>query len=230
MTHRHRTRDRRTIRLAGYDYTQAGEYFITACTHGRQCILGAVSDLRFYPSDIGNIVKRCWDAIPEHFPNARGGMIQIMPNHLHGIITIRPRTNHVGAGHVQPLHERTKQHLPQFQRIAPGSLGSVIRSLKAAVTKESREKSLVSDGPLWQRNFYDHIIRDDISQFYVERYIEVNPLLWRLDVENPGIAGDETNLDAIRNALRDELHFDPASIEYITRNEIEYRAWRSANA
>ena len=239
-------RDRKSARLRGYDYSGPGDYFVTVCTHKRQCILGEIVDMCFCPSKLGMIVRQCWEAIPEHFPRVQVGVFQIMPNHIHGIVSIRPDvksvgTRHgasadgtadgiasVGAGHVQPLQKGPGKSRPaQFQHVTPGSLGSIVRSFKAAVTKAARESLEISRQPLWQRNFHDHIIRDDISYFLTEQYIELNPLYWHLDIENPHAIDDENSIEELRNILVNQMHFDHRAIEYLIQNEIDYRVWRN---
>ena len=221
-------RDRKSTRLKGYDYSGQGDYFVTVCTHNGQCILGDIAEMCLCPSKIGMIVRQCWEEIPEHFPNVRLGVFQIMPNHVHGVVTVKPQLKSVGAGHVQPLQKGPgSHHSAQFQHVVPGSLGSTIRSFKAAVTKAAREMHEISSEPLWQRNFHDHIIRDDISYFFIEQYIELNPLFWHLDIENPLALDDENNLEELRKVLVNRLHFDHTAIEYLMQNELDYRLWRN---
>ncbi|MDJ0578213.1 MAG: transposase, partial [Xenococcaceae cyanobacterium MO_234.B1] len=78
--------DRRSIRLKGYDYTQAGLYFITICTYQKQSLLGAIANKQLILNDFGNLASECWQAIPKHFPRIELDKFIIMPNHIHGIL------------------------------------------------------------------------------------------------------------------------------------------------
>ena len=92
---------RRSIRLRGYDYASAGMYFVTICVQNRLCRLGRIADGRMSLSELGEIADRCWQGIPDHFPNAALDAHIIMPNHVHGIIVIG-QPSVVGAQHAAP--------------------------------------------------------------------------------------------------------------------------------
>jgi len=97
---------RRSIRLQGYDYSSPGAYFVTMCTHNRECLFGEIANGKMRLNELGKIASQCWLAIPDHFPHARLGAFVIMPNHVHGIIWIVD--NIVGAKNFSPL-----QYYPQ---------------------------------------------------------------------------------------------------------------------
>jgi REP element-mobilizing transposase RayT len=122
-------------------------------------------------SHLGTIADPCWQAIPEHFRAVELGAHVIMPNHVHGIITIHE--NSVGARHASSLRRDS---------VVPGSLGATIGSFKAAVTKQIGRTNTLSES--WQRNYHDHIIRDDKDLQNKTDYIEANPRLWAEDEEN----------------------------------------------
>ena len=187
-------------------------------------------------SQIGMIVENCWRRIPEHFPNVKLGIFQVMPNHIHGIIEIRerPRSHRgdfVGVEYIQPLLNEesrrglqlktpTRKHLSE---VSPkrGSLGVVIRTFKGAVISELRKRGRSSGTSIWQRSFHDHIIRDDIDRFFIEQYIELNPLMWYLDQENPD--ADLVSDDELRNLLRQNHRLDGQAIDRV----IDYRLLRT---
>ena len=132
-------------------------------------------------NDMGLIADECWRAIPEHFPNVELGAYVIMPNHVHGIIVITDGRSTitspfpVGAQHAAPL--QTKPN------VKPDSLGAIVRSYKSAVTRcIGREHNATG---IWQRNYYEHIIRDHQDWDRIHRYIEANPTLWAEVEENP---------------------------------------------
>ena len=170
------TKHRRSIRVHGFDYSQSGGYFVTIVTRQRECLFGEIVNGEMLLSDCGKIAEECWCAIPEHFPNVELGAYVIMPNHMHGIVIIQDNLNsYVGAQHAAPL-----QH-----NVPPHSLGAIIRSFKSAVTKQINEINNTSGMSIWQRNYYEHIIRDADDYNRVHLYIESNPLHWQTDEENP---------------------------------------------
>jgi putative transposase len=176
--------NRRSIRLDGYDYSRPGNYFITICIHDpEQRIFGDVVDGRMILNENGKYVERCWNNIPIHFPNVVLDESVVMPNHVHGIIVIGGSVNPVGvqnAGvqNIEPL-QWEKNNRPfenRYQHIISCSIGSIIRGFKIGVTKWFREK--MPGMVVWQRNFYEHIIRDDKSIYAIRKYIRENPVNW----------------------------------------------------
>jgi REP element-mobilizing transposase RayT len=164
---------RRSIRIKEYDYTSPGAYFVTLVTYQRDCLFGEIQNGEMILNDFGSIADECWRAIPDHFPFVELGAYVIMPNHVHGIIVIRES---VGARHASPL-----QNTPRGP--APHSLGTIVGSYKSAVTRRiGREHNATA---IWQRNYYEHIIRNDKDLQRITDYIETNPLRWNEDDENP---------------------------------------------
>ena len=185
---------RRSIRLQGYDYSQAGAYYVTIVTQGRECLFGEVINSEMYINDYGSIVQKWWDEIPIHFPNVELGMFVIMPNHIHGIIFItaerrgevlsprdNPNNNNLDknvdgtsnqGGKTPPLHNPT--------------LGQIVAYFKYQSTKEmNRIETENAITKFWQRNYYEHIIRDEKDLQNKTDYIEANPMLWDEDDNNP---------------------------------------------
>ena len=117
-------RRRNSLRLKGYDYTQPGEYFVTICTRRGRYIFGEVIDGRMAMSESGKIVEATWKQIPDHFKNTKCSVFQVMPNHVHGIVTIK---DWVGARHVVPVQAFKEE----FGRPRSGTLSTIIRSFKA---------------------------------------------------------------------------------------------------
>lgn len=184
-----KTYHRRSIRLNGYDYAQNGNYFLTLCTRNRECLFGDVRDGKMYLSNYGGMVNECWQEIPVYFPQIILHEYVIMPNHVHGIIEINnPQstganigrctdTVGVGANNYSPL--RTPQSRPHG---TSRTVGSVVRGFKIGVTKQ------MGFSP-WQRNYYEHIIRNDESYQNIVRYMAQNPLKWKEDCFCFGISG-----------------------------------------
>ena len=169
-------RNRQSQRLPHYDYSQAGAYFVTICSHNRAVIFGKVIEDSVKLSPVGEIVKDVWEEIPPHFVQVELDGFVVMPNHMHGIIWIKEDSSiRVGAQHAAPLPKTNRLN------VKPGSLSAIVRSFKSAATK--RINAIGSDAceRVWQRNYYEHIIRDDEDLNNHRRYILDNPLKWALD-------------------------------------------------
>ena len=179
---------RRSIRLRGYDYSQAGAYFVTMVTRERACLFGEVVEDEMILNHLGKIADECWRAIPEHFPQVELGAHAIMPNHAHGIIIIR-----VGATHcVAPTDDCGMR--PKGAK--PGSLGAIIGSFKSAVSYHINKEHHIPH--VWQRNYYEHIIRNQHEMDAIWNYIENNPSAWAGDAENPKKGLSYQTVDKLR--------------------------------
>jgi len=175
---------RRSIRLQGYDYSAAGAYFVTICAKERACLFGDVVDGEMMLNQAGNVAHGCWRDIPGHFPHAELDEFVIMPNHVHGIIVIGDHDAvdvtvgaTVGAKNFSPLHPG---HPPNG---TSKTIGSIVRGFKIGVTKWMRQNTPVQT--VWQRNYYEQVIRNEESLDRIRRYIAENPARWAHDRENP---------------------------------------------
>lgn len=175
---------RRSIRLKEFDYAQPGAYFITIVTCQRECLFGEIVNEGMVLNEFGKIADDCWSVIPEHFPNVELGVYVVMPKHVHGIIVITDGRgtaksfSSVGARHVSPLQKPSTPH--GFKR---GSVGAIVASFKSAVTRRiGREHNAAG---IWQRNYYERVIRDEKEWDKIHRHIESNPSNWADDDENP---------------------------------------------
>lgn len=187
---------RRSIRLPGYDYTRPAAYFVTVCTRNRECLFGDVVDGEMRLNELGETVRACWHEIPDHFPHVGLDEFVIMPNHVHGILVI-VETNVVGARHVGARHAvplRQTQRTEQFGKPLAGSIPTIIRSFKSAVTKRINDLRGTAGITVWQRNYYEHVIRDEESLNRIRQYIIENPRRWHLDRENPDRMVEDTLL------------------------------------
>ncbi len=175
-------RDRKTIRLRDYDYSQAGAYFVTICSKDRKCLLGKIVNSKMDLSDVGNIVNACWQGIAKHVRNVKLDAWIIMPNHVHGIIMIDEMvgTNYNLSLQLKPQRESGRN---RFQRVIPKSLSYAIATFKSAVSRQVRKTATGNDFA-WQARFYEHIIRNDKELSRIREYIQNNPLNWELDREN----------------------------------------------
>jgi len=160
----------RSNRLQGYDYSAAGGYYMTVVAFRRECLFGDVVDGAMRLNDLGRIVMECWDEIPSHFPNAGIDAFVVMPDHVHGIVFIYDNDPpSVEATHASPL-------LQKRDGPAPRSLGAIVGSFKSAVTRRAGRE--LNTGRIWQRNYYEHIIRGQTDYERIAGYILANPSAW----------------------------------------------------
>jgi REP element-mobilizing transposase RayT len=154
---------RRSVRLKGYDYAQAGAYFVTICAFRKRCVFGRVQHDVMNFNRFGLMARDCWLEIPQHYPMVELDEWQVMPNHVHGILVI---TDDVNAN--QPA---------KFGESKRGSLATIINRYKGAVTRQISE-ARQNKTKVWQDGFHDRIIRDERELENIRRYIIENPLHW----------------------------------------------------
>jgi putative transposase len=170
MKYNPRYHHRRSIRLQGYDYSQTGIYFVTICTHQRQCLFGEIRNVKMILNQIGKIVSQEWLKSAEIRQEIALDEWIIMPNHLHGIVGI---DNKLGAS-LAPL---------QGDKRKPRSLSSFIGGFKSSVTKRIKPICDHSNPVIWQRNYYESIVRDENQLNQIREYIINNPQKWDEDPE-----------------------------------------------
>lgn len=187
---------RRSIRLKNFDYRRAGAYFLTVCLRKRLCLLGDIVEGQMNASPAGQMVAKAWGELPEHYAGVNVDSFVLMPNHIHGIIVLN--TSSVGAAPCGRPSSPTAPNPGQPRGVAPTNekrltLPDVVHRFKSWTTK------LYSDGirqhrwrpfpgQLWQRNYYEHIIRNDDDLEKIREYISTNPSTWDTDMENPARA------------------------------------------
>ena len=169
---------RRSIRIPGYDYTQWGSYFVTLCAWQNHCSFGSVVGGALQLSEIGRRVEACWEAIPAHFSSVELDEFIVMPNHVHGILMLSPSSSAESNPIVSTPVER-------FGHPVAGSVPTIIRSFKAAATRDVRRFLQRSDFVVWQRNYYEHVVRDENALVRIRQYIIDNPARWEFDPYNP---------------------------------------------
>ncbi len=174
---------RHSIRLKEYNYTQPGAYFITICTKGRQCLFGNVVQWEMQLNFLGYIAFKCWQTIPDHFPHIELDTFVVMPNHIHGILIITD--NPVGTMHCLALKQHSEDNTEKFGKPVRGSISTVIGSYKSVVSKRINIIWQTKGQSIWQRNFYEHIGREQKSIDHIREYIVNNPQSWADDPENP---------------------------------------------
>jgi len=162
--------NRHSIRLKDYDYSQAGTCFITICVQNRECLLGEIVGDEMQLSEFGKTVAECWEWLPQQYSYLELDYWVIMPNHLHGIIVIDEDRR--GGSRTAPTMTRKP-------------LGRLIGAFKTVSTKQINEFRHTPGQTFWQRNYYEHIIRNETDLNQTRQYIVNNPLQWALDPENP---------------------------------------------
>ena len=166
---------RRSLRLSGYDYRQDGIYFITLCTYQNAKLFGAVYDGEMTLSELGEIVSEEWRRIPKIRKDIKLDHFAVLPNHFHGLVVIDKRREEAAAAC------KSAQPSKESRTLLSGSLGVVIGQFKLAVGRQARRRQLHPRKTIWQRNYYDHIVRSEDSLNEIRRYIIENPARWRED-------------------------------------------------
>jgi putative transposase len=159
---------RRSIRLKGFDYSRSAVYFVTICVQNRECLFGTLSQYKMLLNDVGQMVAAEWLALPTRFPSVILDEFVIMPNHFHGIVYISPDST-----------DRP-------------TLGKIIGAFKSIVTDRyvtgvKTQGWIPFDKRLWQRNYYEHIVRDDSALQKIQQYIRDKPLTWETDSLHPSV-------------------------------------------
>jgi putative transposase len=169
---------RSSLRLKNLDYSTAALYFLTICTSQRKTMLGAVCDGNLRPSAMGRIVSEPWFELPYHYARLELGAFVVMPNHVHGLISLR---DSVGAG----------------LRPAPttATLSEIVGVFKSFSSRRIHTTNASAPKKIWQRGFYEHIVRNSHECEGIKRYILQNPARWEFDRENPQAQNVE-DLDA----------------------------------
>ena len=166
---------RRSIRLPDYDYSQAGAYFVTLCSHRKACIFGEIIDGDMRLNALGSIVSLQWQRTAHVRTSVKLDAFAIMPNHVHGILFI-----HVNIIRDTP-YPSAKRDPKQKAELHSGSLGAIIGQFKSAVTRQARRLEGMHDVQIWQRNYYEHVIRSEESLYDIRKYIAENPSRWSDD-------------------------------------------------
>ena len=212
MTYNPDIHNRHSIRLRGYDYASGGAYFVTLCTFQRECRFGEVVDGGLRLNEVGIAADACWRTITRHFPHVRLDEFVVMPNHLHAVLHIAESEGAlVGAkqgasaspdfgvdgskGDGNNKGEAGESFASPLQSLKPiprgtkaGSLGALIQNYKSVSTRNINKIRNNHGVPVWQRNYYEHVIRDEDDLRNIRRYIAENPLKWDLDENNPANA------------------------------------------
>ncbi|MBW4488832.1 MAG: transposase [Trichocoleus desertorum ATA4-8-CV12] len=180
---------RRSTRLKAYDYTALGAYFITICTHQRECLFGEIINGSTQLNSTGSTIHACWLALPRYFQQLTLDRFVIMPNHLHGILWLGNNTGR-GEAFGQSIPDNRSNLSPNASPLQPcgtqsGSIGAMIQTFKSVSTRRLNQLQGATGKTVWQRNYHDHIIRNETSLQYIRQYIDNNPLSWQQDQLHP---------------------------------------------
>ena len=184
-------KNRQSIRLKNYDYSKSGLYFVTVCTQNRECLFGDVIDEKMILNEFGKIIDNVFKLLLNRHEQIKLDVYQIMPNHINMVIQI------VGAGFMPARDERATT------RVAP-TLGDIIGAFKSLTTHEyilnvKNNGWKPFDIRLWQRNYYEHIIRSKTDLDKIREYIRTNPQMWDRDRNNPKFKRAATQVKTLYN-------------------------------
>lgn len=202
-----RKHQRRSIRLKGYDYSLPGAYFVTVCTCQRECLLGEIHKGEMRINELGQFVIRVWKDLPDHYPHVILDAFCVMPNHFHGIIILtgndhcrgesqtRPydptRPYHRTARPYDPTHPSDpRPYNPTTSDSTPPpqkrhGLPEIVRALKSFSARLINQRRDTQGVPVWQRNYYEHIVRNEHELNTIRQYVYENPMKWEMDMDNP---------------------------------------------
>jgi len=193
---------RRKLRIPGYDYTQDGAYFVTICVEGKEHLFGKVIEERLELNDAGRMLQEVWVELRRRFPFLQADEFVAMPNHVHGIFIIDRPLNCRGEPCVRPAgtdgegEHKVRPYNSQFhpQGTIKNSLPYIVQVYKSITTHKYIQGVKKSGWPLfskklWQRNYYEHIIRNEDALLRIREYIRTNPMRWHLDRENSKKSG-----------------------------------------
>ena len=168
---------RNSMRYPGYDYTQAGAYFVTFCVHRGRMLFGTIHDHEMSFNPLGQIADACWVEFAKRHPEVLVDAYVIMPNHVHVLLWILIDSGEVRAG--APVKAR------RFGEAIAGSVSTLIGAYKGAVTQNAANQGLMPQDKLWQRGFWDNIVRGEQDLHGIRDYISTNPARWIDDQLHP---------------------------------------------
>jgi putative transposase len=178
---------RRSIRYKDYDYGQPGAYFVTLCTQERVCLFGEIvpgvppaNTPQMILSNAGQLVYDCRNDLTQHYPHVWLDAFVVMPNHMHGIIVLSDDDPTVGAGLRPALN-----HAPPSDIVSPRTgLPEIVRALKSFFARRINAMRNTPGVAIWQRDYYEHIIRNETELQAIRDYIINNPAGWDRDPDN----------------------------------------------
>ncbi len=185
--------NRRSVRLEEYDYSQQGAYFVTICTQQRECLLGQVMNTEMEINEAGKMVQSIWHNLSIRYPYSVMDEFIVMPNHIHGIIFLQELGRGDPCDRPENVGTYDREDLGEYKirpyGTLPKTLGRIIQGFKSMTTHQyilgvKKQNWPSFPGKLWQRNYYEHVIRSEEDLNQVREYIQNNPLNWAFDPEN----------------------------------------------
>ncbi len=176
---------RRSIRLKDYDYSQTGAYYITLVAHNRENLFGEIVDGEMQLNEIGDLIAEEWSRSTEIRKEIELDEWVVMPNHLHGIVVINAGPDETREVGTHGVGATGRSPLQSPRGPARHSLPSFVAGFKSATTKRINTMRDTQGAPVWQRNYYEHIVRSDNDLDRIREYIFNNPFNWESDDENP---------------------------------------------
>jgi REP element-mobilizing transposase RayT len=178
---------RRSIRLQAFDYSQAGAYFVTICTQGRKCLFGEIANKEMALNNAGHMVAFVWGQLPVRFDHVDLDAFVVMPNHIHTIFMLQ-RIHPISGRQVNQTHCGDESGVRPKGSL-PGTVGRIVQAFKSITTHEyiigvKQHGWPPFPGKLWQKNYYEHIIRNENELNQIREYITNNPMKWACDREN----------------------------------------------
>jgi REP element-mobilizing transposase RayT len=167
--------NRRSIRLAGHDYSEAGAYFVTVCVQDRKRLFGEIVDAEMRPNAAGEMIRTWWTKLPEKFPEVAIDAHVVMPNHFHGIVIMQSHADGRPHGAAPTLGTA----IDWFETM---TTNAYIRGVRERGWRRFERR-------LWQRNYYEHIVRTEEEFGATSEHIDRNPASWASDRENPAAGG-----------------------------------------
>ena len=175
MVYNPKIHNRRSLRLKGYDYSQIGLYFVTICAHDKKCLFGEVAKGEMQINEYGKTIESTWNDLVNHNGGLRLKAFVVMPNHVHGIVEIG------GAG----LEPRAGLEPAPTGGMKSQGLQEIVRQFKTFSAKRINAIRNLPGTPVWQRNYYEHVIRDEDDCTRIIEYITTNPQRWAEDSLHP---------------------------------------------
>jgi len=182
--------DRRFPRRAGFDYSSAAIYFVTICTNEKRVLFGRIAGSQILANRFGKIVQETWHELPDHYSRVHLDCFALMPNHVHGVLAL---VDPVGAG-LRPARVQTHH-----------GLSEIIRAFKGFSSRAISELNPSLRSAVWQRGFYDHIIRNADDLANVRRYVYQNAARWEFDRENENAVKKDKEWDGKQPAASSTL-------------------------
>ncbi len=185
-------RGRRSIRLPGFDYTSAGAYFLTIRAEHGLCLFGDIRDGEMFLSEAGKIAEEEWLESASVREEVELDRHVVMPNHVHAVVWLKPRSTGSSPAKASVPLQRLKK-----------SLGSFVGGYKSKVTSRINSQRSTPGGRVWQRNYWEHIVRSERALEAIRRYIEQNPARWALDRYNPDASDPDPMAQHIWKLLKE---------------------------